>query len=261
MPEQVERVAAIYDIHGNLPALLAVLAEIEREDIDLIVVGGDVAAGPMPVEVIAILQSLGEGARFVRGNADRMMVEAFDALRSSPDASASVEWAVTQLSQSDRDFLAAFEESVVLEINGLGAVRFCHGSPRSDEKILTSLSSEQRLEPILAGVDEAIVVCGHTHIQFDRTFRQWQILNAGSVGMPYEGEPGARWLRLGPDVDRRTTRFDLDAAAHTLETSDHPDIAGWIEAYLRNSTPAADASAYFESMAIEREAEDARNRA
>jgi putative phosphoesterase len=261
MPERVERVAAIYDIHGNLPALQAVLAEIEREQIDLIIVGGDVAAGPMPVEVIAVLQSLGERARFVRGNADRMMVSAYDTLRSTPGAPASVEWAVTQLSESDRDFLASFDENVVLDIGELGLVRFCHGSPRGDEEILTALTSEQRLEPILAGVDEAIVVCGHTHIQFDRSSRGQRVLNAGSVGMPYEVPPGARWLRLGPEIRHRTTPFDIDAAARTLETSGHPDISGWIEAYLRNPTPAAEASAYFEKMAIERDAEDSRNRA
>lgn len=254
MTERVERVAAIYDIHGNLPALRAVLNEIEAEGIDRVIVGGDVAAGPMPVEVIATLKSLGERARFVRGNADRLMVRAFDESRSGTGDPASVEWAVTQLSQTDRDFLASFEEQVVVNVNGLGPVRFCHGSPRSDEEILTSLTSESRLGLILENVAEASVVCGHTHIQFDRVFAGWRVLNAGSVGMPYEVPPGARWLRLGPGIEHRTATFDIDAAARVLETSKHPDMASWIETYLRNPTSAAEASAFFEEMAVRSDA-------
>lgn len=255
MVERAGRVAALYDIHGNLPALEAVLSEIEREGIDCIVVGGDVAAGPMPIEVIDVLRSLGQRARFVRGNADRLMVSAFDALQSGGNPSTSPEWAATQLSQADRDFLASFRENVVLDVEGLGPMRFCHGSPRSDEEILTSLTSGTRLAPILRDVREATVICGHTHIQFDRTFERWRVLNAGSVGMPYEVPPGARWLRLGPGIEHRTTTFDIDAAARVLETSKHPDMPDWINSYLRNPTPAAEASAFFEDMAIKRETE------
>lgn len=254
MGKQARRVAAIYDIHGNLPALDAVLAEIDRDDVDLIVVGGDVAAGPMPVAVIERLQLLGDRAQFVRGNADRMMVEAFDTIATSAPPP-TVDWAAAQLRSSDRDFLASFRENVVVDIRGVGEIRFCHGSPRSDEEILTSVTSDERLAPILTGVKESIVVCGHTHVQFDRSFERWRVLNAGSIGMPYEVPTGARWLRLGPGIEHRVTQYDIDRAAEVIGSSGYPDIETWIESYLRHPTPAAEASAFFEEMAIKREEE------
>jgi putative phosphoesterase len=249
---QAERLAAIYDIHGNLPALEAVLAEIDRDAVDLIVVGGDVAAGPMPGAVIERLRLLGDRARFVRGNADRMMVSAYDEA-AVPGAPPAVDWAAGQLRSADRDFLASFQENVVVDIAGVGSVRFCHGSPRSDEEILTSLTSDARLAPILSDVTEPIVVCGHTHIQFDRTFERWRVLNAGSVGMPYELPTGARWLRIGPAIEHRTTGYDIDKAAETIGASGYPDVEEWIDSYLRNPTPASEASAFFEDLAIKRE--------
>lgn len=252
MEHQAERVAAIYDIHGNLPALNEVLAEIERDNVDLIVVGGDVAAGPMPEAVIDRLRSLRDRALFVRGNADRMMVAAYDEA-AVPGAPPAVDWGAAQLSSADRDFLASFRENVVVDITGIGAVRFCHGSPRSDEEILTSLTSDSRLAPILSDVVELIVVCGHTHIQFDRAFERWRVVNAGSVGMPYEVPTGARWLRIGPAIEHRITRYDIDLAAGVIRASGYPDVEGWIDSYLRNPTPATEASAFFENLALKRE--------
>ncbi|CAN5673079.1 metallophosphoesterase family protein [soil metagenome] len=252
MEHQAERIAAIYDIHGNLPALEAALAEIDCDDVDLIVVGGDVAAGPMPGAVIERLRSIGDRARFVRGNADRLMVAAYDdaATQGAPPA---VEWAAAQLSSGERDFLASFQDNVVVDVVGIGAIRFCHGSPRSDEEILTSLTSDTRLAPILSGVVEPIVVCGHTHVQFDRTFERWRVLNAGSVGMPYEVPTGARWLRIGPEIEHRVTNYDIDQAAAVIRRAGYPDVEEWIDSYMRNPTPASDASTFFEDMAIKRE--------
>ncbi|MGH2549739.1 MAG: metallophosphoesterase family protein [Thermomicrobiales bacterium] len=252
MENQAERIAAIYDIHGNLPALEAVLGEIDRDDVDLIVVGGDVAAGPMPGAVIERLRLLGDRARFVRGNADRMMVAAFDDA-AIPGAPPAVDWAAAQLSSADRDLLASFQENVVVDAAGIGSIRFCHGSPRSDEEILTSRTSDARLAPILSGVEEPILVCGHTHIQFDRTFDRSRVLNAGSVGMPYEVPTGARWLRIGPGIEHRITAYDIDRAAAIMRTSGYPDVGQWIDSYIRNPTPASEASVFFEDMALKRE--------
>jgi putative phosphoesterase len=252
MQNHAKRVAAIYDIHGNLPAFEAVLAEIDRDQVDLIVVGGDVAAGPMPGAVIERLRSLGNRARFVRGNGDRMMVTDYDGA-AAPGAPPAVDWAAAQLSSTDRDFLASFQENAVIDVAGIGPVRFCHGSPRSDEEILTSRTSDARLARILSEVTEPIVVCGHTHIQFDRSFERWRVLNAGSVGMPYEVPTGARWLRIGPGVEHRVTTYDIDRAAEVIRTSGYPEVEEWIDSYLRNPTPAAEASAFFEDMALKRE--------
>jgi predicted phosphodiesterase len=167
------RVAALYDIHANPVALRAVLAELEREQVGLIVVGGDAAPGPLPVPTIELLRALGDRAVFLRGNTDRWTVEEFDARAGIWPDDGRVErpaaaWTATMIDQGQRDFLASFEEPVVIEVDGLGATLFCHGSPRSDEEILTELTPEERWRPMLAGVEQRLVVCGHTHAQSDR---------------------------------------------------------------------------------------------
>ena len=184
------RVAALYDIHANLPALDAVLAD--AEEADLVVVGGDFSHGPLPAETVDRLRGLGDRVRFIRGNADREVAR--------PDA-----WQREPLGEERLAFLAGLPETVTIEIDGLGSVLFCHGSPRSDEEILTAVTPEDRLARILADVAEPVVVCGHTHHQFDRTAHGIRVVNAGSVGMPYEGRPGAFWAMLGP---RRRAALD-----------------------------------------------------
>ena len=191
------RVAALYDIHGNLPALDAVLADVEREQVDAIVVGGDVAAGPLPVATLERLMGLGERAIFVQGNADREILEAHDALTrdptggGGPDAEATAVFAAERITPAQREFLAGFAATVEIDVDGLGQVLFCHGSPRTDTEIITPLTSEARLEEILASVEPRVVVGGHTHRQFDRRCAGRRIVNAGSIGLPYEGRAGA----------------------------------------------------------------------
>jgi hypothetical protein len=137
------RVAALYDIHGNLAALDAVLAEVEREDVDAVVVGGDVVGGPFPGQVFDRLTGLPD-VRFLRGNADRMVVEG--------DAEFGIDW-----------------------------------------------SSER-----------------------DRTLRTGlRVVDAGSVGMPYEGRRGAFWALLGPTVELRHTAYDVEAAAASIDDEQH----------------------------------------
>lgn len=256
MLNSAQSVAAIYDIHGNLPAFEAVLADIDREGIERILVGGDVAAGPMPRPVIARLRELGDRALFVRGNADRLMVEAFDQTIQE-QAPPTLDWASQQITREDRDFLASFEENVVIEIEGIGPVRFCHGSPRSDEEIITAVTSDARLAKILADVAESTVVCGHTHHQFELRYEHWRVIDAGSVGMPYEGTPGARWLQLGAKTAHRTTFYDIDRAADLLKReSGHPEIHTWIEEYLRHPATSVYVAELFEKMAIDRDAEN-----
>ena len=220
------RVAALYDIHGNLPALEAVLADLERDAPDLVVTGGDVASGPFPHETIALLTQLRLPAAHVMGNADR---ELFTVAGCSDCASTGDDpmaqgslWAARQLSEEDREFLASFVPTVTLDIEGLGRVMFCHGSPFSDEESITIVTSDERLSDILAGVTETTIVCGHTHSQFDRSQDGIRVINAGSVGMPYEDRPGAYWAWLGPDVQLRRTEYDLERAARLIRSSAWP---------------------------------------
>lgn len=216
------RVAALADIHGNLPALEAVLAEVDRERPDLIVVCGDVASGPMPAQTIDLLMQLPR-ARFVRGNADRGLVDEFDRKARSAMPGPFAGWCAKQISREQRDFLASFEETVVIEdVDGAGKTLFCHGTPRSDVLIMTAETPLERMRELLAGVEAELVICGHTHMQFDRTVDQVRVVNAGSVGMPY-GEPGAYWTMLGPGIEPRCTDYERRAAADRIRALDWPD--------------------------------------
>jgi putative phosphoesterase len=228
------RVAALCDVHGNVHALDAVLAEVEAEKADAIVFGGDIAAGPRPVETLGRIERLGDRALFVCGNTDR-----------EPG-----EWVAARLSEEQRRFLAGLPATQLLEVDGLGPTLFCHGSPRSDSEILTAVTSDERLREILAGVEAAVVVCGHTHHQFDRIVDGMRLVNAGSVGMAYEGRPGAYWALLGPDVELRSTEYDYDAAAEAFRTSGFPEGAEHAETLYRNPPSALEVAEHFERQAL-----------
>jgi putative phosphoesterase len=231
MVQTGSRVAAIYDVHGNLPALEAILADLQSVNPDLIVVGGDVVAGPMPAEVLDRLAALSESICFVRGNADREVLAAYDdgrytdAIDAANPAERTAAFAASKIDYRHRDLLASFAESLVVEVEGVGQVLFCHGSPRSDEEIVTAATTEGRLREILARVDQDIVVCGHTHAQFDRRVGGKRVVNAGSVGMPYQGRPvGAFWLLLGADgVSLRRSDYDLDRAVEWIRATGYPE--------------------------------------
>jgi predicted phosphodiesterase len=223
------RVAALYDIHGNLPALRAVLSDVARERVDAVVLGGDVATGALPLETIEQLMGLGDRARFVRGNADRELVDAYDHGRRDLDAERdpamrASAFAASRISRNHRDFLASYAPRIVLEVDGLGPTLFCHGSPRSDTEIITTATSEERLREMLTGTSQRVVVCGHTHRQFDRGIDRWRVVNAGSVGLPYEGRLGAYWALLGPDVELRQTEYELERAVRELRVGGFPDL-------------------------------------
>src|SRR5262249_21833467 len=147
------RVAALYDVHGNLPALEAVLSEVERQAAGVVVGGGDVDLGPMPRETLDRLIALQGRARFIRGNTDRELVSSFDGtsmLRETVGEddlwARRCQWAAEQITGAQRDCLASLPETVVLEIECLGETLFCHGSPRSDEEAITRLTPETRLQ-------------------------------------------------------------------------------------------------------------------
>ncbi|MFC5940904.1 metallophosphoesterase family protein [Micromonospora harpali] len=240
----LERVAVLSDVHGALPPLEAVLAEPDVAAADLIVLTGDIAAGPQPVEVLDLLAGLGDRVRWVGGNADRELVEA-RAGRPSPIEVSN--WAAGQLRDDQVARLAALPTAVTLPVAGLGEVLFCHATPRDDEEVVLVDSRLSRWAEVLADVPAEVrtVVCGHTHMPFARLVDRRLVVNAGSVGMPYGG-PGADWALLGPGVQLRRTAFDVDAAcARVAAESGFPDAAGWADEYLRSRHSDAGALAVF----------------
>jgi putative phosphoesterase len=202
---RAKRVAVLSDVHGNAVALQAVLGELDLEEHDLVVFGGDLTWGPEPAETYRLAAAL-PAARFVRGNADRAVAERDEAMERA-------RWMQEQHSGDLRAFVEAFEEQAAVEIEGLGAVRFCHGSPRSDEECVTPETPAERVREFMDGVAERVLVTAHVHIQFDREVAGIRSMNPGSVGLPYEGRPGAYWALLGPDVELRRTEYDVERAA------------------------------------------------
>jgi len=216
------RVAAIYDVHGNLPALEAVLAEIRREGVDRVVVGGDVVPGPMPRECLDLLRALEIPASFLRGNGEREVLARRRGEETGtvpPQFREAIAWVAGELSAEQEEFLAGWPATV-----RLGEVLFCHATPRNDLEIFTRLTAEERLLPVFAGVEAPLVVCGHTHMQFDRRVGATRVVNAGSVGMPF-GEPGAHWLLLHPEVRLRRTAYDREGAAERIRATAYPGAA------------------------------------
>lgn len=229
------RVAALYDVHGNLPALEAVLAEV---DADLILVGGDVAAGPWPSETMECLHALGDRVRFIRGNADREVAAPNGQEGLAPPQ--LMEFVRERLSPEQLGFLASLPLTESVEVDGLGSVLFCHATPRDDEELLTRISPDEHWRAALVGVRDSVVVFGHTHVQFERDVGDVHLVNAGSVGMPYENEPGAYWALLGPGIELRRTQYEPGDIAASGWPDDMPKIGP------------DEATEYFEKFSLER---------
>ena len=245
------KIVALYDIHGNLPALSAVLEDLEKVRPDVIVVGGDVISGPMPGQTLARLRRLGDHVLFIRGNADREVVAAFDgqiaSLQLPEEVREITRWTAQQLEREQRDFLAALPEQLTLHVEHFGDVLFCHATPRSDEEIFTPRTPQERLRTLFQGIQPRIVVCGHTHMQFDLQAGDVRVLNAGSVGMPYADQPGAYWLLLGPEGSGfQRTSYDLEAAAQAVRTSGYPQAQEFAEENVLRVPTAEEAIAVFE---------------
>jgi predicted phosphodiesterase len=208
----------------------------------------------MPATTLERLNQLGNLARAIRGNCDREVVAAFDGLPPAPKlpegAREVLRWTTQQLEQSQRDFLAQLPEQITLHIEGPGDVLFCHATPRSDEEIFTPITPQERLNAIFANIEQQIVVCGHTHMQFERRVGDVCIVNAGSVGMPYAESPGAYWLLLGPEgCEFRRTEYDVEAAAQAVRASGYPQAQSFAEENVLKVPTAAEAMEIFERMA------------
>ena len=243
----VSSVAVLSDVHGVLPVLDAVLAEPDVAAADLVVVTGDHAAGPQPVEVLDRLRGLGERVVLVRGNADRELVAlARGGQLDVPDPVST--WAAAQLSEEHVRLLAALPHPVTLDVEDFGPVLFCHGTPRDDEEVVLVDTRLQRWAEVFADLPEQVrtVVCGHTHMPFVRLVDRRLVVNPGSTGMPY-GRPGGSWalLRDG-QVALRHTAVDVEAAIEQVVAgSSYPDREAWAREHLTASASDAEALTAF----------------
>lgn len=229
------RVAVLCDIHANLPALESVLEEIHHAGVDLVVLGGDVLPGPMPRETLARLQALDVPLKGIHGNGELGVLAQVEA----GDPSAVTYWGTTsgyilpeplrqipiwtagQLQPANVSLLRTWPKTIRVRIDPLGDVLFCHGTPTSETDAFTRLTPEDVLLPVFEGLGVSLVVCGHTHMQFDRMIGTTRVVNAGSVGMPF-GRTGADWLLLGPDVQLQNTPYDLAAAGARIRRTEYP---------------------------------------
>ena len=232
------RIAAIYDIHGNLPALEAVLAELRDLHVDRVIVGGDVLPGPMSRETLDCLLHLEIPAAFIHGNGDLAAMAQRDAASPAevtywgtwsgaplpePFLTAT-RWSGEQLTSEQARQVARWPKTLTVDTGELGRVLFCHSTPRSETDVFTRITPDDQLASIFESAGAAVVVCGHTHMQFDRTIGSTRVVNAGSVGMPF-GEPGAYWLLLGREVQLRRTAYDLERAAERIRSTSYPGAA------------------------------------
>src|SRR5262245_17667984 len=219
------RVAALFDIHGNLPALEAVLADVRTAGVDRIVIGGDIVVGPMTRETLARVRAADLPVNFIYGNCESAVLAQLGGLPQkpawlSPEYRPVIEWTAEQ-HRDDRDVIARWPLTCRIDVPGIGTVLFCHATPRNDDEGFLKTTAEEKIRPLFDGLGAALVVCGHTHMQFDRMVGATRVVNAGSVGMPF-GLPGAYWLLIGPAVEFQRTDYDLDAAARRIRATTYP---------------------------------------
>jgi predicted phosphodiesterase len=239
------RVAALYDIHANVPALEAVLKEVAAARVDEIIVGGDVVPGPMPRETLALLLGLDIPVRFIYGNGELAVLAQIGV--TDPEAVAYwgtttgeplpephqgvLRWTAQQIHPQYDNVLRSWPKTCKLNVDGLGEVLFCHATPRSETEIFTRLTPEPLLAEVFEGLCVDLVLCGHTHMQFDRTIAGVGVVNAGSVGMPF-GPAGADWALLGPDVQLRHTSYDLQEGAVRVRKTQYPQAEEFAAHYI-----------------------------
>jgi predicted phosphodiesterase len=214
-------VLALYDIHGNVDALDAVLADPRAGGADVVVVGGDAVPGPFARATLDRLEALDVPVRWIRGNGEREVAEAVGAPAPADDDMQAQTAALTAAELGDDRARALGDLPLTTELDG---VLFCHATPRRDDEMLTRLSPSERWDDALRGIDAAVVVAGHTHQQDDRPVGRVRFLNAGSVGLPYEGDGAARWLWVAGGVpDLRRTPYDAAGAGARMLAAGWPD--------------------------------------
>ena len=213
-------VLALYDIHGNTEALDAVLADPRAADPDVVLVGGDAVPGPFGRATLARLDALTVPVRWLRGNGERELAEAVGSEPPADESADRTAW-ITAAEIGDERALALAALPLTVELDG---VLYCHASPRRDDEMLTRLSTAERFSDALAGVTAPLVAAGHTHQQDDRMVDGVRFVNAGSVGLPYEGDGAARWLWVADGVPKmHSTGYDAAAAGARILAAGWPD--------------------------------------
>lgn len=240
------RLAVLSDVHGNLPALEAVLADLQAQGApDAIWVLGDlVAFCPWPNQTLACLRALPEVA-FVQGNTDRYLVTGRRPLIPvrSPDEWARMaaflevrdalfRWTVERLSWEDYGFLRDLPVRVEQEIPGYGSLLGVHAAPGDDEANLLAETPDEAIRPYLGGVDGRLLVYGHTHRPLERVVDGVRLVNVGSVGLPLDGHPRPAYGLFDFQGRRcqvaiRRVEYDLQAVIAELERVQHP-AQGWV---------------------------------
>jgi len=231
----MNRLAALYDIHGNLPALEAVLAEVHGAGVHQILIGGDVFPGPMAREVLHRLRELDIPVLYIRGNGERAVADVAAGRQSAglpPALVPLMEWHVAQLDPTDVQSMEAWPPTMTLSIASHGDVLFCHATPRDDNEMFNASTPGERIAPAFAGIAQRLVVCGHTHRPFERMVGDVRVVNAGSVGMPFSGTE-AEWLLIGDDLEPRRTAYDLADAERRIRATDYPRADEFIQVALR----------------------------
>ncbi len=247
-----DRVAAIYDIHGNAPALQAVLDEIETLHVDLVIVGGDVLPGPQPLECFSALDTVKPPIRFIRGNGEREVLNLIDGNVSTAVPEQYLEamrWVAQQLGDNLVQKIKRWPMTTSVPMPAFGNAMFCHATPLSDSDLFTSQTPEQQLVSTFNKAEAALVVCGHTHMQFARTIGNTRVVNAGSVGMPF-GPPGAYWLLLERELNLRRTEYSLNAAAEQIRNTSYPGANDYAQRYVLNPPSEAEMRKQFEQAAL-----------
>lgn len=233
------RIAALYDIHANLPALEAVLDEIRDKDVDLVLIGGDVVAGPLPNETLECLRTVDLPMHFILGNAESDVLRHLagkDIGGLSARADEEARWVAAVLSDEHKDFIKTWTPTFELDMETWGKVLFCHATPLSDVDIFTRLTPDEKLLPVFEAVTASLVVCGHTHMQFERLLGERRIVNAGSLGMRFGGT-GADWLMIDKTMRFMHTDYELNEAAERIRASAYPHAEAFVTGNVLSSPP------------------------
>jgi predicted phosphodiesterase len=261
----MRRLAVLADIHGNSTALRAVLTDLTKQGgTDAVLILGDLAVfGPDPVGVLNLLRQFGS-AYYVRGNTDRYLVE--ENYPGQPDGDdwqsqvlASFPWTAQQLGRTGLKFLADLPDRQLLRLSPQHTILAVHGSPRSDEENIRPETPETELIKMMPEPWYNLLLCAHTHLPCDRTVAGRRIVNVGSVGLSFDGNPRASYvlLELQPNgdyrIEFRRVSYDIEAVVRQLIAFNHPTAE--VTAYnLRAARPLGQKLIYTDQMRQQRQA-------
>lgn len=228
------RIVLFSDVHGNVAALEAVLAEIRRDAApDALFVAGDlVLLGPRPAEALALLRSI-DGARFVKGNTDQYLID-------YRDDEEEVAFARARLSDDEIAFVRDLPFEQRLEVAPGHELLVVHANPRDLEGQIRPDNPDELIRPMLLGVTAEVVAFGHYHVPFTRRLDQWTLVDVASVGMPRDGDQRAvyavlTWEGDAWQVEHRRVEFDVEAVVRDYADVGFPDAARAARRLLRAS--------------------------